>query len=191
MHFILSTSQVRSKLLSELRSHFQTPKDITYSKASKLPYLSACIDEGMRLHFILGTGMPRSIPAKGATICGRHFPGNKGVKVLANMPVMQQSKEIFVEDAATFRPERWIERDDKTLATMHKYFHPWGIGVRTCQGRFIAMMEMYKFIAEMTMKWNFKLVESGSEGGGKMTLNRAYVQQPTGLMVRVQRETST
>jgi cytochrome P450 len=187
MYFIISHPQTHSRLLYELHSHFDTPEEVTNATASKLPYLTACVNKGLRLHFTLSVGIPRCIPPQSATICNHFFPGNKGLKVLANMQVMQSAIEIFGDDARDFRPERWLDSDEEKLARMQKYFHPCGIGVRVCQGRFIAFMEMYKFAAEMVMKWDFELVQDEKEGGGMIRVNRGYLQQPEGVMVRVKR----
>ena len=187
MYFILSTPRVHKSLLSELRPYFQGSSRPTYTTLSKLSYLTACINEGLRLHFILGVGLPRCIPPQGVTILNRHFPGNRGLKVLANMPVMQTSPEVFGADAKDFRPERWLDADEKKVAQMTKYFHPFGIGVRVCAGKWIAMLEIYKFVAESVTKWEFEKVEDEKEGGGKMTVARGHLQQPEGLMVRVKR----
>lgn len=187
MYFLLSNPAACKSLLSELRSHKEQTSDLSYTSLSKLPYLTACINEGMRLLFIVGVGLPRYIPSQGATICGRHFPGNYRLKVVANMQVMQASTEVFGADAREFRPERWLDSNEKKVAQMTKYFHPWGIGVRVCLGRFIATMEMYKFIAQSMLKWEFDLVEDEKKGGGKISVSRGYLQQPSGLMAKVKR----
>ena len=187
MYFVLSSPTARKNLLAELRSHYKKTSDLSYTSLSKLPYLTACVNEGMRLHFIVGIGLPRYIPPQGATICGRHFPGNYRLKVLANMQVMQSSTEVFGEDAREFRPERWLDSDEKKVAQMTKFFHPWGFGVRVCIGRFIATMEIYKFLAQAMLTWDFNLVEDDKKGGGKIRVNRGYLQQPSNIMASVKR----
>jgi len=47
---------------------------VAYAEAVKLPYLKACINEGMRLHPSVGLTMPRLVPAGGPTISGFYFP---------------------------------------------------------------------------------------------------------------------
>ena len=100
---------------------------------------------------------------------------------------MQSSTEVFGEDAHEFRPERWLDSDEKKVAQMTKYFHPWGIGVRVCLGRFIATMEIYKFLAQAMLKWDFDLVEDERKGGGKIHVDKGYLQQPSNLMGSVKR----
>lgn len=90
-----------------------------------MPYLTACINEGLRLHFIIGVGLPRYIAPSGAQICGRDIPGRRGLKVVLNMAVMQTEEEVFGTDARTFRPERWMGPKEEVVG-MVRGFHPWG-----------------------------------------------------------------
>lgn len=39
-----------------------------------MPYLQACIKEGLRMHPATGLPLARVVPNGGTTICGRYFP---------------------------------------------------------------------------------------------------------------------
>lgn len=52
-----------------------------YEDVKSLPYLQACIDEALRLHSTSAIGLPREVPAGGATILGEFFPGGTTVSV--------------------------------------------------------------------------------------------------------------
>jgi cytochrome P450 len=82
---------------------------VAYAKAVKLPYLKACIDEGMRLHSSVGLTMPRLVPIGEATIFGFHFPKDYCVGV--NGVVVQYDKDVFGSNANNFNLDRWIEGD--------------------------------------------------------------------------------
>lgn len=103
---------------------------VAYVEAVKLPYLKACINEGMRLHPSVGLTMPRVVPAGGATISGFQFP--EGYRVGINGAVVHYDNDVFGPDAENFNPDRWIEgnavRMDKTMITF-------GAGARTCIGK--------------------------------------------------------
>ncbi|KAL9608659.1 MAG: hypothetical protein Q9167_006526 [Letrouitia subvulpina] len=103
---------------------------VTYSQAVKLPYLKACINEGMRLHPSVGLTMPRLVPAGGATISGFHFP--EGYRIGVNGAVVQYDKDVFGADAENFNPDRWIEGD---AVLMDKTMIQFGAGPRTCIGK--------------------------------------------------------
>lgn len=103
---------------------------IAYAEAIKLPYLKACINEGMRLHPSVGLTMPRVVPSGGATISGFHFSG--GYRVGINGAVVHYDKEVFGTDAEEFNPDRWIEGD---AVRMEKTILQFGAGPRTCLGK--------------------------------------------------------
>ena len=103
---------------------------VAYAEAIKLPYLKACINEGMRLHPSVGLTMPRFVPVGGATISGYHFP--EGYRVGVNAAVIQYDKDVFGPDAEIFNPNRWIEGD---AVRMDKTMIQFGAGSRTCIGK--------------------------------------------------------
>ena len=103
---------------------------VAYADAVNLPYLKACINEGMRLHPSVGLLMPRVVPAGGATISGFHFP--EGYRVGINPAVVHYDKQIFGQDADDFNPDRWIEGDG---VLMDKTIVQFGAGPRTCIGK--------------------------------------------------------
>ncbi|KAL8723382.1 MAG: hypothetical protein Q9225_000298 [Loekoesia sp. 1 TL-2023] len=133
LYHLLRNPSAHKTLTAEIDAAFaqstlSTP--ITYAQAIKLPYLKACINEGMRLHPSVGLTMPRLVPPGGATISGFHFP--EGYRVGVNGAVVHYDKDVFGADAEVFRPERWIEGDG---ARMEKTMVVFGAGPRTCIGK--------------------------------------------------------
>lgn len=51
---------------------------LSFQEAQKLPYLQACIKEGLRVHPATGLPMVRVVPKGGAQIAGRYFPAKVG-----------------------------------------------------------------------------------------------------------------
>tara|TARA_R110002060_G_scaffold36324_9_gene47305 strand:- start:485 stop:877 length:393 start_codon:yes stop_codon:yes gene_type:complete len=74
-YWILKTPAAHAKLVAELRSHFQSAADITAASSQGLPYLTGCIEEGLRVFPPAPNGAPRVSP--GAEIDGFYVP--KGV----------------------------------------------------------------------------------------------------------------
>ena len=103
---------------------------VAYAEAIKLPYLKACINEGMRLHQSVGLTMPRLVPAGGTTISGIYIP--EGYRVGVNGAVVQYDTDVFGLDADRFNPNRWIEGD---AVRMDKIMIQFGAGSRTCIGK--------------------------------------------------------
>ncbi|KAI4121066.1 MAG: hypothetical protein LQ341_007461 [Variospora aurantia] len=116
---------------------------IAYAEAIKLPYLRACINEGMRLHPSVGLTMPRTVPPGGATISGYYFAA--GYRVGINAAVIQYDQDVFGADADVFRPERWIEGDS---VRMQRTMIAFGAGTRTCIGKNFRIR-----LADPTREW--------------------------------------
>lgn len=114
-----------------------------FSEIQKLPYLDACVKEAFRMHPAPGFDMERIVPAEGATICGERIPG--GTTVSCNAWVIHRSKTIFGEDVDVYRPERWLE-DPERAKVMASTLFQFGQGARTCIGKNISTLEMYKLI---------------------------------------------
>ena len=68
--------------------------------------MDACVKEAGRLHPAVGLPLERVVPAKGAEICGKRFP--PGTIVGINAWVVHRDKDAFGDDAAVWRPERWL-----------------------------------------------------------------------------------
>jgi cytochrome P450 len=47
---------------------------LSYDRLQELPYLSACINEGMRMDPVTGTNLPRQVPAAGVRLNGYDLP---------------------------------------------------------------------------------------------------------------------
>lgn len=72
---LLQNPETLYKLSEEIRRSFQDTSEINAKSVKELPYLSAVIEEGLRLCPPVPLGMPRVVPAEGAEISGQWLPG--------------------------------------------------------------------------------------------------------------------
>ncbi|KAF4554808.1 Cytochrome P450-like protein 7 [Elsinoe fawcettii] len=152
----------------------------TYAQTQALPYLQACIKEGLRMHPATGLPMMRVVPPGGATIAGVFFPA--GAEVGVNSWVAHRNTRIFGADAEKFVPERWLESAERSSA-MERYFMSFGAGSRTCVGKNISLLEIGKVVPELVRRYDFELHGEVSRGALR-TENNWFVKQ-TNLMVKV------
>ena len=68
------------KLCKEIREAFKEEGELKYEKLSELVYLSAVIEEGLRIHPPVPTGLLRTVPKGGDTVDGFWVPG--GVNII-------------------------------------------------------------------------------------------------------------
>ncbi|KAK5058837.1 hypothetical protein LTR84_011101 [Exophiala bonariae] len=160
MYYLIKAPNVVKKLRAEIDAKVAEKANaddiITFSEANNMPYLQACIKEGLRMHPATGLPLARVVPNGGATICGRHFP--EGTVVGVNTWVAHQNKSVFGQDADVFRPERWLESPEKASA-MERYFMAFGSGSRTCIGKNISLLEISKMLPEMVRRFDFELAD--------------------------------
>ncbi|KIV80341.1 hypothetical protein PV11_07847 [Exophiala sideris] len=130
---------------------------LTFQEAQKLPYLQACIKEGLRCHPATGLPMVRVVPEGGATIAGRYFPAKTEVGV--NSWVAHANQSVFGKDADDFRPERWLESAERA-SEMNRYIMTFGAGSRTCIGKNISLLEISIVIPELVRRFDFTLADS-------------------------------
>lgn len=75
MNMLLRHPDVYEKLSKEIRTAFKTEEDITMEVAHNLPYLTACIEENLRIFPPAPIGFLREIQKGGDTIDGHFVPG--------------------------------------------------------------------------------------------------------------------
>jgi cytochrome P450 len=76
------------------------------------------IKEALRLHPAVMMGLPRLVPQGGSVLCGYKIPA--GTEVGMNAAVIHYNTEIYGEDAASFRPERWLDSDLERIRVMDR-----------------------------------------------------------------------
>jgi len=123
---------------------------ITHTEAQKLPYLQACIWEGLRLHPPFVGLVSKLAPPAGETFKDVFYP--PGTEVGFCWRRMCRRKDIFGEDAEFFRPERWLEGSQEQRARLRQCVDVvFGSGRFACLGRLVAMMELGKGLAEVSL----------------------------------------
>ncbi|KAL8910993.1 MAG: hypothetical protein Q9171_003762 [Xanthocarpia ochracea] len=152
---IVTNPSIYAKLQSEIDfiAATEDESDIVKNDVAnqKMPYLQACIKEGLRVFPPITALRERVTPPEGDIIDGHHIPG--GVNVGLNMRGVLLN-EAFGSDASVFRPERWLEADTKQLNEM-KNIHElvFGHGFTRCLGINIAKMNLNKVLFEVGAKF--------------------------------------
>ena len=74
-YLLLKTPRALRKLTNELRETFRNESEISLESINGYEYLSAAIQESLRLFPPIPEGLPRVTPREGAEICGHWVPG--------------------------------------------------------------------------------------------------------------------
>jgi cytochrome P450 len=110
----------------------------------ELPYLSAVIDESLRTHPAAGLPLERITPAGGIQLSDFFVPG--GTNIGCSAWTLHLDKDLWGQDADEWRPERWLEASEGKKAEMKNSMFAFGAGSRTCIGKNISYLEMYKLV---------------------------------------------
>ncbi|KFY43171.1 hypothetical protein V495_04123 [Pseudogymnoascus sp. VKM F-4514 (FW-929)] len=170
-----------AKELQEAEAKGLISEVISFHEGQKLPYLQACIKEALRMHPSVGSPFDRTVPKGGAVLNGYFIP--EGTTVGITGWVTQRDKAVFGEDADYYRPERWLEVDEKQVRTMDKNMLAWGAGNRSCIGKHIAMMVLTKTVGQIVRNFD---MEWASEKEEWNTTCRMQVRQ-NGVIMRLTR----
>ncbi|KAK4248362.1 cytochrome P450 [Corynascus novoguineensis] len=132
--------------------------NLTWNQAQSLPYLQACLKEAMRVRPAVGLNITRLVPPEGAELDGHFFPG--GTTVACNGWVLHRDRDIFGQDADDYRPERWLE-DEEKAKKMERYMFQFGGGSHLCIGRNLALLEINKVVPRLLRDYRFELTHPG------------------------------
>lgn len=74
LYYLTKNPTKLDKLCREVRGAFEREGDITLMNLNRLEYMSACLQETMRLYPPVPNGLPRIVPEGGREICGHFVP---------------------------------------------------------------------------------------------------------------------
>ncbi|GAB7348489.1 hypothetical protein MBLNU459_g6895t2 [Dothideomycetes sp. NU459] len=190
-YYLLRNPATMTKLTNEVRTAFPSASEITFDTLRRLPYLTACIEEGLRMYPPVPSGLPRKTLKGGAIICGEWVPEDTRVSV--TQWATYRSPANF-EDAYSFVPERWMaaseregegkEEEGKRFANdNHAAFQPFSTGPRNCIGRNLAYHEMRTLLG--LVLWHFDLeLDAASERWADQAVYTLWEKRP--LWVKLQ-----
>ena len=124
---------------------------VTWAESQKLPYFDACVKEAFRLHPAAGLPLERVVPPSGAEICREVIAA--GTIVGCSAWVIHRRPEIFGSDVDAYRPERWLETSKETRKGMEGCMFQFGMGARTCIGKNISLLEIYKLVPSLLRRF--------------------------------------
>ncbi|KAK4141222.1 benzoate 4-monooxygenase [Dichotomopilus funicola] len=188
LYHVVRTPGVLRKLQAELDTAPGIPEDCdvpTFEMVRDLPYLSAVVNETLRIHSTSALGLPRQIPLckEGLHYKGWYFPPGTVLSVPAYS--VHHSTEIWGPDADEFRPERWLDGEEGNAegltARQKNAFVPFSYGPRSCVGRNVAEMEMKLIVATWARRYDVKLEQE------VMETREGFLRKPLGLDIALTR----
>ncbi|KAI0112420.1 cytochrome P450 [Nemania sp. FL0031] len=197
---LLRHPSVLSRLRAELddaarRGHFADYDlgVVTWAESQRLPYLDACIKEAFRMYPAAGLPLERIVPEPGVEIAGRYVKG--GTIVGCSAWLIHRRPEIFGDDVDVYRPERWLvdeslpelqrEERERRIREMNGHMFQFGMGARTCIGKNISLLEMYKLVPSLLRRFEIRFKDPSQQW---KTVNAWFIKQQNFMTLFERRE---
>ncbi|CZR61640.1 related to pisatin demethylase cytochrome P450 [Phialocephala subalpina] len=147
------------RLREELKPIMQPDGDFDIKDLGNADYLNGMINETLRLHPPVPSGLSRLTPPEGITIGETRVPGDTIVAV--PLWSMGRSPKAWAQPN-DFIPERWYSKPE--LIHHKNAFAPFSIGRYGCIGKNLALMELRTVTALLITKFNVSFApgENGS-----------------------------
>jgi cytochrome P450 len=149
---------------------------IPEAEARKLPYLQACINEGLRMYPPVVGLLSKQSPDAGDVITvdypdgsSKQVPVPGGTRIGWNPYGFLRSTSLFGPDAEIWRPERWLDgaATPSKLKDMNEAVGlVFGYGRFGCLGRPVAMLELNKAIPELLRRFKWQVARPEKPWGG-------------------------
>lgn len=124
---------------------------LDYKTLNTMTFLKACVKESLRLRPPLVILM-RTLQSQ-INVCGYNVA--PGTVVVTCPPVSHRIESIY-PDPETFNPDRWLERDEKSLP-QHSFI-AFGDGPRRCLGEHFGNLQIMMIVAHCLQNYDLRLV---------------------------------
>jgi cytochrome P450 len=162
LYYTLKNPPVLARLNTELSTAFAEGKlsfPVTWKQSQSLPYLDAVIKEALRLHPAVGLPLERLVPAPGLQLPnGPSLPA--GTIIGASPWIIHRDESIFGAEADEFNPDRWLRKEGEAETQfkarargMVRATFTFGAGSRTCIGKNVSLLEIYKVIPSLFWRY--------------------------------------
>ena len=162
----------------EVRRLAPDTASFTLEQMDSLDYLGACASEAMRLKPV-APYIP--LEALRDTVVGDvAVPAGSMLWCVMRHDTMS---DAHFPDAQAFQPERWLAEGSE--ANNKRAAMPFGAGLRTCPGRYLALLEIK--IAMAMLLGSFDIAGVDTPDGGEAQELMGFVMSPIGLTMRLAR----
>lgn len=173
---------MHQRLHEELKAAIPDPSHPpSLPELERLPYLSAVVQEGLRLCDPVTHRIGRQFPDKTFNYHGYVIPAGTTVGMT---PFLTHRDERIYPEPRVFRPERWLV-DGKRL---ERYLIPFNRGTRSCLGLNLARAELFLILSSVFRKFDFDVSQVSRERD--IDVSRDYIlgaqaRDSPGILVKV------
>lgn len=136
--YLLNQPETLARLTKELQD--ADALNLSWFALEKLPYLSAVLNEGLRLSYGVSSRAPRIAPNENLLYRGE-FQGREieyvippGTPMGMSNAINHHNEDVF-PDSHAFKPERWLDLEEDERHRMENSLTSFSKGSRQCLGK--------------------------------------------------------
>lgn len=153
-YYLGKNPKTKQILVDEIRSKFSSEDQITMKSTAELPYMQACIEEGLRVFPPVVVTPTRVSP--GDFVGGHYLP--KNTRIVIHQHAVHHSPQNWYRPD-DFCPERFLPQDhpryDASFANDNKKcFQPFAYGPTNCIGKNLAYSELRLILGKLLFKFD-------------------------------------
>ncbi|KAI9172614.1 Cytochrome P450 monooxygenase sdnT [Paramyrothecium foliicola] len=156
---IASHAAVHRQVIAEIRQAADDDAR-SYARSASLAYTQAAIKEAKRLHPVIAMSLARRVPGADATgspplrLHGHAVP--PGTTVGCNPVALHRNELVCGPRPDAYDPTRWLG-DPEAARRMERFSLAWGGGARTCPGRHLAELIVFKTISALFQAFDIEV----------------------------------
>ncbi|KAJ7932853.1 cytochrome P450 [Mycena leptocephala] len=186
--FILSNPEIYRRVQAEVDTVYPDEESLLdASKHAELPFLTACLNETMRLQPPVPTNGTRQVNRGGAKlIAGCFIPEDTQIYIPAYS--LHRSAENFFPSPDRFDPDRWLRQQNPDEVLNMPAFIPFSYGAANCVGKSLAWREMLMVTSTLLKKFNLRFADGFQSEGWLDKLQDSFITSIGGpLLVEISR----
>ncbi|MFM2088464.1 MAG: hypothetical protein RLZZ237_3333 [Pseudomonadota bacterium] len=180
LYLLQRNPQALARARDEVRRLAPDVSAFTIEQMDSLDYLGACASEAMRLKPVAPYIPVEAL--RDTVIADIAIPAGTMICCLMRHDTVS---DTHFADAQAFKPERWLAEGEQELNNKRAAM-PFGSGLRTCPGRYLALLEIK--IAMAMLLGSFDIAGIDTPDGGEAQELMGFVMSPVGLSMRLKKQ---
>ena len=151
IYYLANNPSIQLKLQTEIDA-LKPDYPVSWKDVQEMVYLDAVVREALRVHPPTSILLERVVSSSGLTL-SNGWKLKQGNIVSMNGWALKQDRDLYGQDADDFNPDRWLKLGDEPEAHFQERIRKmkradlaFGYGPRSCMGKAIAHLEIYKLV---------------------------------------------
>ncbi|KAF9881765.1 hypothetical protein CkaCkLH20_00911 [Colletotrichum karsti] len=182
--FLAAHQNAQSRLRTEIEREATSPETLhRYLDNSRSTYLACCVIESSRLRPLAAFSVPQAAPTprRLEVSPGLTYVVPEGTSFVVDTYALNVRNEAWAPDNESFRPERFLNSNEKDARDRRYLFWRYGFGPRQCMGRHAADLIIRTTVAHLVRNYQLDLLspEDHLDGSSWARNQECWITHPS------------